>query len=246
MANRCSWCYKTGHNKLSCPERKKQAKENPGSYLARQVEREQAEFKHRAKNRSCSYCGHSGHNRRGCQQRKDDIRLSEELAFLYRKRLAKIFQDEGISIGSLIEVPYYKAAIGIEGKPAVGRIIHMIEKINWEHITHRLAGPDLGGVRPRNWRLDGTTADNSSIETRIVGWDFNVSMEELRNYDYYIENRIKLMARSSIPIVSFFNEKMTPSIFDVEKQSEGQHESRAEHLRREPHKKVSIKSAGQR
>ena len=213
MSVHCGYCYKRGHNKLGCPERKSDAKARPDSYLAREVAREQAEFKHRAKNRSCTYCGHGGHNRRGCSVKKADIRQSEELAFLYRKKLAKVFQKEGIQLGSLLEVPYNKQMYR-EDKVVTGKFIHIIERIDWGNMTHRLGGPGLGAIYKRNWRLDNTGTDDNVIHTRIVGWDFNCSMEELKIHDHWLVNGLKPMGRSSVSVTSFLNKEMVPSLFD--------------------------------
>ena len=234
MSVHCGYCYKRGHNKLGCPERKSDAKARPDSYLAREVAREQAEFKLRAKRRSCSYCGESGHNRRGCQQKKNDIRQSEELSFLYRKKLAKVFQKEGIQLGSLIEVPYYKEGYS-DQEDIVGKFVHIIERINWENTSHRLAGPALGGVYPRNWRLDNTGMDNNIIQTRLLSWEFNCPTEELKDRDYWLSETLKPMKRSNISITSFLNEEMTPSLFDPEEQAKGASDSQAEKYLEEPH-----------
>ena len=74
----CSYCGQRGHNRLGCPERRKDAAENPDGYIARQIKREEETRRRAVEARRCSYCGEKGHNRRGCETLKQDISLIRE------------------------------------------------------------------------------------------------------------------------------------------------------------------------
>jgi len=102
---RCGHCHAVGHNRLGCPERKRNAIENPDSYDARQWRREQAAYKDRAQNRVCSYCKKPGHNRRGCKVLKEDQALIVERQKKYLDEFAEHASSVGFLPGALVKVP---------------------------------------------------------------------------------------------------------------------------------------------
>jgi hypothetical protein len=71
----CSWCHKRGHNRLSCPERKKHCEANPDSHEAYVLRVEAERRRNSVSKRACTYCSEKGHNRRGCQALKEDKAL---------------------------------------------------------------------------------------------------------------------------------------------------------------------------
>ncbi len=133
MSVYCGYCGKRGHNRLGCPERKREARENPDGFEAHQIKRE-AETRRRAvANRRCSYCGGSGHNRRGCKVRKFDEKEMLDRAISYRKSLSKVMIEKGVGVGTLVQVPI--------GNDLNYFMNYIITDINWSPITHRMKGP---------------------------------------------------------------------------------------------------------
>ena len=129
----CSWCFKKGHNKRTCPAYtaylKKQAEQHGGYSLSKYVKRtgempdgskptgELAVVKETAKKaskRRCSWCvkmrmvgeGY-GHNRRTCPHRKtwhaDQTRDSREL----RQSILNRAEALGVGMGSLVLAKKY-------------------------------------------------------------------------------------------------------------------------------------------
>ncbi len=101
---RCSWCYKQGHNRAGCPERKKYALENPNTYEGRRYFAEQERKKETIKNRACTYCGGKDHNRRGCKVMKEDRALISQRQEQYEKHFADVCSSVGLGPGTLIKV----------------------------------------------------------------------------------------------------------------------------------------------
>ena len=98
----CGWCYTTGHNARSCPER------YPEGTPAQRRNREKEEAKAAAKAsgvktpRKCSYCEERGHIRRVCPQlTTDKARLVDEVV-QYRTETSKWVKERGIGPGALI------------------------------------------------------------------------------------------------------------------------------------------------
>ncbi len=101
---RCSWCYKQGHNRAGCPERKKYALDNPDTYEGRKYFAEQERKKKSVENRACSYCGGKDHNRRGCKILKEDKSLISQRQEQYERDFANACNAAGLGIGTLIKV----------------------------------------------------------------------------------------------------------------------------------------------
>ena len=132
MSVHCGYCGKRGHNKLSCSERMKDARENPDSYLAREVRREELSRKQRVANRTCTYCSKPGHNRRGCKTLKSDKKAVLERNRVYRDQFAKGMSRAGFGVGALVELP--------EGgwRELWSRsTLYMITEIAWENVDFR-------------------------------------------------------------------------------------------------------------
>ena len=97
---RCGHCYGKGHNRRSCPDLKKEIKDNPEGYYARAQAR-----KSPAKKRRCTYCNLQGHNRRTCLDLKKDKTLWRANAQHWRKKWAAWMSEVGLGIGALVKVP---------------------------------------------------------------------------------------------------------------------------------------------
>jgi len=171
---RCSWCFKEGHNKRTCPAYtaylKKQAEKHGGYSLSKYVKRtgempdgstptgELAVIKETAKKESkrrCSWCvkmrmvgGGYGHNRRTCPHRKtwhiDETRDSREL----RQSILNRAEALGVGMGSLVlSKKYVYDGNGFEWQKVVG----MVVKVDWDAIdTTRLKGKPIITVRWQN------------------------------------------------------------------------------------------------
>ena len=171
---RCSWCFKEGHNKRTCPaytaRLKKNAEKHGGHSLVMYVRRtgempdgsaptgELAVVKETAKKaskRRCSWCvkmrmvgGGYGHNRRTCPHRKawhaDETRDSRQL----RQSILNRAEALGVGMGSLVlGKKYVYNGNDFEWLNVVG----MVVKVDWDAIdTTRLKGKPIITVRWQN------------------------------------------------------------------------------------------------
>ena len=171
---RCSWCFKEGHNKRTCPaytaQLKKNAEKHGGHSLVMYVRRtgempdgskptgELAVVKETAKKaskRRCSWCvkmrmvgGGYGHNRRTCPHRKtwhaDETRDSRQL----RQSILNRAEALGVGMGSLVlGKKYVYNGNDFEWLNVVG----MVVKVDWDAIdTTRLKGKPIITVRWQN------------------------------------------------------------------------------------------------
>jgi len=78
---RCSYCYKRGHNKRTCPDLTKRMKERADADIARgetdsfYIRQYQARITPKGKkvsSQQCGYCGEYGHTRRKCEMLRKD------------------------------------------------------------------------------------------------------------------------------------------------------------------------------
>lgn len=148
---RCGYCYQMGHNKGSCPERKKD--------LAASIEKTKARLKeddypvgddwsrrndqrrlenyteqlnkmlNKGKNRKCSYCGEGGHNRKTCQERKNDIVDAASVLTNYRKKLLSKMKDVGLGVGAIVRTQ-------VRTQDDTVSALGLVENIVWENVTH--------------------------------------------------------------------------------------------------------------
>ena len=99
---RCSYCYKTGHNKASCPKRKadmarKEVTDPMSWWLANEKAADAARSK-----RVCGYCGESGHNRKTCLSLKQDVALLEAKNQAWKMHVRDQLIAFGLGTGALI------------------------------------------------------------------------------------------------------------------------------------------------
>ena len=88
---RCGWCYHKGHNKRSCPQRRKMAEERAEAgddYLLRQMNSK--------KKVTCGWCQEQGHNARTCPVKQ---RAERELPELKRLLEKFVLQTWGTRVG---------------------------------------------------------------------------------------------------------------------------------------------------
>lgn len=97
---RCRWCYKSGHNKLSCPQMKEEAAKNPNGYAASIL----STLATRGKERKCSFCSQTGHNRKTCSKIIEDGIKIIDVNKIYRKKLLDFMKNNQIGVGALVRV----------------------------------------------------------------------------------------------------------------------------------------------
>ncbi len=95
---RCSYCYRQGHNRRTCPELKREIRENPDGYYARQEKRKEAT----RSPRKCSYCREVGHTKRTCEKYKTDLAVMTSKIHVWRQKFISICKEHGLGIGSLV------------------------------------------------------------------------------------------------------------------------------------------------
>lgn len=97
---RCSYCYKTGHNRRTCPSLKQYITENPESYAARSAARAKAERK--PSNRRCSFCQTAGHTKRTCEERRTLTATVTTENRQFRRKLRRALARQGWLPGALV------------------------------------------------------------------------------------------------------------------------------------------------
>ena len=106
----CGYCGHRGHNRRSCPERKQEARKNPGGYTARMLRNERVQNSTRS--RKCSYCREGGHNRATCSVLKKDKAHAVKKNKVFCEAVKKAFAKCGLGIGALIGVSRADATFG--------------------------------------------------------------------------------------------------------------------------------------
>lgn len=116
----CSYCYKEGHNRRTCPQLMAYVENNPGSWTAQKVQRS----KERSSNRKCSYCNESGHNRKTCTSFKSDTQDYCGLNYKYQKKVLKAMKAIGFGVGALVKMTDYSDRVKY----------FMVSKIHWDRV----------------------------------------------------------------------------------------------------------------
>lgn len=130
----CSYCYRSGHNRRGCPDRRARLDE---ALLKPEEQREYAdlniiqEYERRSRDsraRKCTYCGKEGHNRRSCESLKAHIECVFKQEVAFRKAFVKHLNEINLNVGSLI-VPAETDRGYIDDIP------HLVTSIEWDNIT---------------------------------------------------------------------------------------------------------------
>ena len=178
--NRCSSCWKYGHNKRTCPqiterlqqrydkavEDKQQASiAHWGALLAKRTgtdPRTGAKVNRRAGIvRRCSYCKYVhgpyddngvGHTRRTCKQLKKDLKAATKQNGIVRKKVVAALKREGIGVGAIINYNSYGYYPDGNGDQVyeARNYPYMVVSIKWDNITDQHRNPQPLMVR----RLD--------------------------------------------------------------------------------------------
>ena len=199
---RCSYCFKLGHNRATCPELKKHIEENPEGYEVRRERRKAARRAESAKNRRCSYCdgdargGKINHNRRGCKLRKADMAEFARRNLEWRTKLIEAFKEVGLGPGALLEVPYHRNRWNAEDSPIIGRELYLVEEIMWQRMTHRLQGHEEDHSESR---ISYAKQQRDTVVARLVGLEgFPENFSEI---DYWHSNNHKIGAQHRLDVV---------------------------------------------
>ena len=155
---RCGHCYEPGHNRLGCPERRRQAQIEPDGYIGRMWHREQEQRKRQIANRVCSYCKEPKHNRRGCKLFKEDKRLIAARQQSYLNEFHHATSSAGLGPGSLVKYPTgrHNDVSGVWTKGVVA----IVTDIRWHNVDFLLKDIDIS----REWR----SSSREVIGMRVV------------------------------------------------------------------------------
>lgn len=136
---RCTYCYGTGHNRVSCPERKLKVSRDrreiaDGVRAWSGVVEEDDRYQNRKRRaRKCSYCYNRhglvehDHNRRNCP------RLAEDKAKLvsenkeWREQALKVVKQYGLGVGAIIDHESYHGQC-------------VITAVHWDNISCTING----------------------------------------------------------------------------------------------------------
>ena len=220
---RCSWCFKKGHNRRTCPEYtsllKKHALNFGGNHLVAYVKRtgempdgskptgELAVVKETAKKaskRRCSWCvkmrmvgeGY-GHNRRTCPHRKtwhaDQTRDSREL----RQSILNRAEALGVGMGSLVLAKkYVYDGSGFGWQKVVG----MVVKVDWDAIdTTKLKNHAVIHVQWQN--LPATERYTSKVEAFDIPRSWIPEEVAKRGWNLG-QQELKMLGKSSNPLAT--------------------------------------------
>jgi len=156
----CSHCGKRGHNRLGCPERKKEAAANPDGYTAKMLARESEVRKRAVASRTCSYCDLPGHNRRGCKTLKEDKKLILQRQKNYVEEFLDACDSIGLGPGSLIRIPR-----GDGESPFSREVLALVTEFNWGEVDFLNVDMDTD----RSWGIKNRRV----LRARVVsakGW----------------------------------------------------------------------------
>ena len=155
----CSHCCARGHNRRSCPQRKEYVKQNPDSYEARVMKREQNSFKYNSSGkRRCSYCENTGHNRATCKAMKVDKIYANKKNRKFLSLVTIAMKKMGLGVGALISKPHWDTK---------EQELFMITKVDWRKVD-MLAFESYSNDSPVTLRK---LSDNSAFQCRFEFFD---------------------------------------------------------------------------
>jgi len=128
----CSECYRTGHNKNGCPQRKERYQEalampeEERGWRERRVIQDFEDKKLRSTTRKCSYCGTSGHNRRKCEQLAEHSGYVQRQQVAFRAAFLEHLRDVGLNTGCLVKGT---------GDYVNNNPLSIVMEIHWDTVT---------------------------------------------------------------------------------------------------------------
>ena len=114
----CSWCYKTGHNRNGCSDRKQHVVDNPESYEARR------DNVRKSRGRKCSYCEGHGHTRRTCHDMKEDRKNLLAKNVELRIKAYNHLCAEGLAPGTIFTINHWSQ----------GKLAAMVNRLEWASV----------------------------------------------------------------------------------------------------------------
>lgn len=189
MTNTCSVCRGPGHNRRSCPEVPKFAKEckeimDSGIVITRidkhlvSAYEENELRKHRkkkkpTKDRKCSFCKVVKHTKRNCPAKAKYRDLLYEANRCWRRGMLEDMEKAGFGAGALIKINQSGGIAGLKPKtsPEVGKVTYaIVSAIPWEKMTFM-------GKYTGRWEYQ---TDYNFQATTTCGYAFRMSESELR------------------------------------------------------------------
>jgi len=123
----CSWCWEKGHNKATCPKRKKWLADNPDSWEAieeaKKLERRKRRKHHSP--RKCGFCRKPGHNAKTCHAKQTIQKNYRAINSLYRRKVLEEMCVMGLGAGALVN---------FKPRDQEEPIVALVKSIKWNRI----------------------------------------------------------------------------------------------------------------
>jgi len=165
---RCGHCGTRGHNRLGCPERKKEALHNPEGYTARALARETATRRAAIENRKCSYCCESGHNRRSCATLKADEAKVKKKQSSYVDLFLATCERKGLGPGAMFKFIDTRGGSWRHTAEYKVALYGYLTSPTWETVSFlnkEFSNNEEGSYLP--WRISQIRA----FDARLVGYE---------------------------------------------------------------------------
>ena len=180
MSVRCSYCYEMGHNRTTCPERKKRVRQlrqagDTGHWMVREEDRRIAAKNSKTKTRRCSYCNEAGHNRRSCSELGMAKRTFQKYQSRFRNAIFNDMMDRGLGVGAIIKMTSreYDYDIRDYKDVEVHRIVHQFiwKNFNVNELYKRYGGTVIVSLPLENLVTQRGWTNNAYPTTPGVWWD---------------------------------------------------------------------------
>jgi len=144
---RCSYCYKTGHNRRTCSKLKEYISDNPASYAAQAAKRV---AKRRSTTRRCSYCCETGHTKRTCADRSADLVGCIKKNRRFRRKLRNALARKGFTPGALVKFVPLVSPEQVSAAPrdprGVQHAFNVFRERQGDHVTAMIVGYRFGNL----------------------------------------------------------------------------------------------------
>lgn len=227
MSVRCSHCYDVGHNRTTCPERKKriqQLRENGDTdhWMVREEDRRIAAKKNRTTVRRCSYCNETGHNRRSCSELGMVKRTFQKYQSRFRNAIFNDMMDRGLGTGAIIKITSREYDYDIRDYADV-EVHRMVTGINWKGINVNELYQRYGTSAIISLPLENLTTQrgwthNTYPSTPGVWWDPADSVGARTGY----HGRVNFEVVSPVPADTVLANRPAPEWFSGEMGLPGQ------------------------
>jgi len=127
--NYCGHCGAGGHNRRTCPRRKKQ--------LTRQAEEgnlyAKAELERKPRARSCGFCHLVGHDKRTCEHLKNSVEELGSINLQVRKEIHRRAKTHNFGVGSLVSV---EISDFVDGGYVKSEQYGIVQRIAWDRVGY--------------------------------------------------------------------------------------------------------------